>query len=120
MRDQKVEELRSTHELGLDVQELIREFGEVRDRWMSEDLSSWLACNRAYDMVPDVMMEMVARGAEVYIITTKQKRFCQALLEDFGIELPADHIFALEDGPKPAVLKSLLARPEHGARGLQR
>lgn len=107
MRDQKVEEL------GLDVQELIREFGEVRDRWMSDDLASWLACNKAYDMVPDVMMEMVGRGSEVYIITTKQKRFAQALLEDFGIELPADHIFALEDGPKPAVLKSLLGRPEY-------
>jgi len=107
MRDQKVEEL------GLEVQELIREFGEVRDRWMSDDLGSWLACNKAYDMVPDVMMEMVARGAEVYIITTKQKRFAQALLEDFGVELPADHIFALEDGPKPAVLKSLLGRPEY-------
>jgi len=107
MRDEKLDEMK------LDVQELIQQYGEVRERWMSEDLESWLACNKAYDTVPDVMVEMVSRGAEVFIITTKQKRFAQALLEDFGVELPEEKVFALEDGPKTQVLKSLLARPEY-------
>ncbi|CAJ1382828.1 unnamed protein product [Effrenium voratum] len=107
MRDEKLDEMK------LDVQELIQQYCEVRERWMSEDLESWLACNKAYDTVPDVMVEMVSRGAEVFIITTKQKRFAQALLEDFGVELPEEKLFALEDGPKTQVLKSLLARPEY-------
>ncbi|CAK9109592.1 unnamed protein product [Durusdinium trenchii] len=107
LRDEKVRELK------LDVQGLIKGFGEVRDKWMAEDLKSWFGTNRAYDRVPDVIIQMLSSGAEVFVITTKQKRFAEALLQDFGIKLPAGHVFALEDGPKTEVLKSLLARAEY-------
>lgn len=107
IRDQKIAELQ------LDVEELIKGFGDVRDRWMAEDLKSWFACNMAYDIVPDVMVEMLSRGAQVFVITTKQKRFAKALLQDFGVELPEANLFALEDGPKTKVLKSLLAKSEY-------
>lgn len=48
---------------------------------------------------------------EVFVITTKQKRFAKALLEDYDVPLAEDHLYALEDGPKTEVLKGLVARP---------
>mmetsp|Transcript_4469 Transcript_4469/g.13361 ORF Transcript_4469/g.13361 Transcript_4469/m.13361 type:complete len:213 (-) Transcript_4469:52-690(-) len=100
----------------LDPEEMIKEFGEVRDRWIAEEEDKWIARNRAYDLVPDCIDAMLDAGAEVFIITTKQRRFCEALLKDFQLDLPSEKVFALEDGPKTDVLKSLLAKPELAGR----
>uniref|UniRef100_A0A7S4V614 Uncharacterized protein n=1 Tax=Alexandrium monilatum TaxID=311494 RepID=A0A7S4V614_9DINO len=110
IRDQRMKEW------SLDTKEMIKEFGEVRDCWIAEDQERWLAINQPYEGVPDIMDAMMQAGAEVFIITTKQRRFCQALLDDFGLEFPAERLFALEDGPKTEVLRSLLARPELAGR----
>jgi len=107
------EEMRNmrVQEWGLDPREMIREYGEVRDRWIAADQVGWLGRNRAYDGVTDVMQAMMRGGAEVFVITTKQKRFCAALLKDFGLHFPEEKLFALEDGPKTEVLLGLLQRP---------
>jgi len=101
---------------GIDYKEMIEEFGTVRDEWIEKDVSSWLRRNRAYDMVPDCIEAMMAAGAEVFIITTKQRRFCTMLLREFDLEIPDDRIFALEDGPKLDVLRELLRRPDLAGR----
>jgi len=100
----------------LDPQDMIREYGEVRDKWMSEEKEKWLAYSQPYDGVPDILYAMQEAGAEAFIITTKQKRFCQALLDDWGLELKPGHLFGLEDGPKTQVLRDLLQRPELAGR----
>lgn len=107
---------RRVKEWNLEPEEMIREFGEVRDRWIEQDNEKWLSINQPYEGVPDIMDAMLEAGAEVFIITTKQRRFCQALLDDFGLELPSERLFALEDGPKTEVLRKLLARPELSGR----
>lgn len=54
--------------------QLVRLFGSVRDEWIATDLAGWLAPNRIYPGVADAMHAAVARGDEVYIVTTKQVR----------------------------------------------
>jgi len=103
-------------EWNLDKDEMIKEFGEVRDRWIAKEQTKWLALNEPYGVVPDCMDAMQEAGVEVFIITTKQRRFCQALLDDWGLELKPGHLFALEDGPKVGVLRDLLQRPELAGR----
>ncbi len=45
---------------------------QVRDEWIAADLSGWLAPNRIYDGVAPPIRAAIDRGAEVYIVTTKQ------------------------------------------------
>ena len=56
------------------------------------------------------MKEMLAKGTEVFVITTKQRRFATQLLNGYGVGLPSEQLYALEDGPKTQVLKALLKR----------
>lgn len=56
-------------------------------------------------------------SAEVYIITTKEARFCKLLLEKYGItSIPEDRIFGLGTGSKISVLKKLVAMPHAAGR----
>lgn len=51
-------------------------------------------------------------SAPVYIITTKQARFCNLLLERYGVtKIPEENVFGLGSGSKISVLKKLLAMP---------
>merc|ERR1719198_1222535 len=97
---------------GLDKATMIEEFGAVRDKWISTNKEQWLKINQPYPSVPDVVDAMQQSEAEVFIITTKQRRFVNLLMEDFGLEFPQDHLFTLEDPPKVEVLRSLTQRPD--------
>lgn len=96
----------------LDKEALMKGYGEIRDDWIGSKPDNWLAASPPFPGVPDLLNAMIAGGAEVFIITTKQRRFAEALIKHYGIDLPADHLFALEDGPKMQVLKDLVKRPE--------
>lgn len=51
--------------------------------------------------------------APVYIITTKQTRFCVLLLEKYGVKnISEDHVYGLGTGSKTSVLKKLLKSPD--------
>ena len=54
-----------------DVFQLVELFGTTRDAWIEEDLQGWLAPNRIYPGVPDVLRALLDRQ-ETYIVTTKQ------------------------------------------------
>jgi hypothetical protein len=51
--------------------QLVELFGSVRDNWIAEDLSGWLAPNRIYPGVADAVAAAMQQS-EVYIVTTKQ------------------------------------------------
>ena len=51
--------------------QLVERFGTARDTWIAADLSSWLAPNRIYSGVADVLRSLKQRE-DVYIVTTKQ------------------------------------------------
>lgn len=55
-------------------------FGSTRDEWMAADIKGWLAPNRIYPGIADVLKDLIARE-EVYIVTTKQVRFKRAAQE---------------------------------------
>lgn len=51
--------------------QLVKLFGHVRDSWIAEDLSGWLAPNRIYPGVAEAINAALQHD-EVYIVTTKQ------------------------------------------------
>ena len=86
---------------GVRRDECIEAYARTRDAWLEEDLESWLEANAFYEGAIEALRAVVeAESTEVYIVTTKQRRFAQALLSDAGIELDDDRIFGLGSGPK--------------------
>ncbi|KAM7472217.1 hypothetical protein LguiA_010400 [Lonicera macranthoides] len=93
---------------------LVDLFGKVRDEWIDKDLATWIGANRFYPGVPDALKFASSR---VYIVTTKQGRFADALLRELaGVTIPPERIFGLGTGPKVEVLKQL--QKKHANQGL--
>jgi len=66
----------------LDRKALVALFGRVRDEWIARDLRGWLAPNATYGPeVAGAVRACLARGDEVFVVTTKQAQFTAALLE---------------------------------------
>ncbi|DBA77981.1 TPA: hypothetical protein ACH3X1_009137 [Trebouxia sp. C0004] len=89
--------------------ELVDLFGSVRDAWIADDLHGWLDANDIYAGLPDDLAA-AQKQAELYIVTTKQARFTEALMKDKAkVDFSADRIFSTaETGqPKSEVLKQL-------------
>lgn len=80
---------------GLDRPALVRLFGDTRDQWMREDLKGWLASHGTYPGTIDALREALGRHA-VYILTTKQERFVEAILAENGVQFPAGVIYGLD------------------------
>ncbi|XP_061997642.1 uncharacterized protein LOC133715240 [Rosa rugosa] len=92
-------------EWGEDRDGLIDLFGKVRDEWMEQDLKTWIGANRLYPGVPDALK---FTSSTIYVVTTKQSRFADALLRELaGVTIPPERIFGLGSGPKVEVLKQL-------------
>lgn len=91
-------------------EQLIDAFGSTRDEWIQNDLNSWIQSNRIF---PGIIEAINFSQAQVFIITTKQKRFCQLLLEQNGItNVQENRIYGLGSGSKISVLKEIIAMPE--------
>eukprot|EP00262_Sarcandra_glabra_P010092 TRINITY_DN24985_c0_g1_i1.p1 TRINITY_DN24985_c0_g1~~TRINITY_DN24985_c0_g1_i1.p1 ORF type:complete len:269 (+),score=61.22 TRINITY_DN24985_c0_g1_i1:63-869(+) len=90
---------------------LVDLFGKVRDEWIEKDLPGWIGANRFYPGVADALR---FASSSVYIVTTKQSRFADALLRELaGVTIPSDRIYGLGTGPKVKVLKQLQGKPEN-------
>jgi len=90
---------------------LVDLFGKVRDEWIDKDLAGWIGANRFYPGIADALK---FASSELYIVTTKQSRFADALLQQLaGITLPPHRIYGLGSGPKVEVLKQIQKKPEH-------
>ncbi|KAK7394755.1 hypothetical protein VNO78_15292 [Psophocarpus tetragonolobus] len=91
--------------------DLIDLFGKVRDEWLEHDFATWIGANRLYPGVSDALK---FASSKVYIVTTKQSRFADALLRELaGVTIPPERIYGLGSGPKVEVLKQLQKKPEH-------
>ena len=96
----------------LDRQALVELFGKTRDDWIARDLDGRLAPNRIYAGVPEAMDQLMVEH-EVYIVTTKQARFTEMILERMAfIDFPSDRIFSqtVSGKPKSEVLQMLQER----------
>lgn len=90
---------------------LVDLFGKIRDEWIDKDLATWIGANRFYPGVPDALQFASSR---IYIVTTKQSRFADALLRELGgVTIPPERLYGLGTGPKVEVLKKLQKLPEH-------
>lgn len=103
---------RMINEEFIDIDRLIRLFGQTRDAWITADLPDWIGRHQFYDGVVDALNQS---DVPTYIITTKEKRFVLALCDAAGLRIPGAHVFGLEKGRKSAVLAEL-SRRHQGAR----
>mgnify|MGYP002784586692 CR=1 FL=1 len=93
----------------LDPKQLATEVDGTRDRWIDADLESWLAEHRFYPGVCDRLKAILASDTNVAIISTKEGRFIQQLLQQQGIDLTNLQLFGKETKrPKGDILLELM------------
>jgi phosphoglycolate phosphatase-like HAD superfamily hydrolase len=89
------------------AQEVARMVDGIRDRWIEQDLPSWLSEHRFYPGVVDWLKSL----DNFAIISTKEGRFIQQLLAQVEIDIPADRLFGKEKlRPKYETLRQLKQR----------
>lgn len=94
---------------GLPPARLAAEVDGIRDRWIATDPESWLAEQVFYPGVIE-RLAIWLQTLEVVIISTKEGRFIQQLLQRQGIDLTHLQIFGKEvQQPKHEILRSLKA-----------
>ncbi len=100
----------------LDPKRLAATVDGVRDRWIANDLGSWLAEHRFYPGVIARLKTVLASPVHAIIISTKEKRFIQQLLQQQGVDLTNLRIYGKEtQQPKFAILRELKAKFGHEA-----
>ena len=93
---------------GLDKSQSVSALDGVRDRWIKDDLQSWLSLHRFYPGVVEKLSEWLGQDLPLYIVSTKEGRFIEALLAQSGIDFPVDRIFGKEvKRPKYETLRLL-------------
>ncbi|MDZ8186289.1 MAG: HAD family hydrolase [Nostoc sp. ChiSLP02] len=101
-----------TPQILLDNKLVAREIGakldNVRDEWIATDLEGWLSLHKFYPGVIEKIKLTLASGVKLYIVTTKEGRFVQELLQQEGVILPTTAIFGKEvKRPKYEILREL-------------
>lgn len=97
-------------DFGISKEQLILEFSKTRDRQISSDIKLWASRNSIYPSMLDIFP---LKNKKNIIITTKQKRYVQAILNHYHIECPhEDDIFDLDNpyGSKSKVLLEVCKR----------
>ena len=96
---------------GLEKQQVVQKLDGVRDSWIEHDLDGWLSLHRFYPGVIELLQKIVNSSIELYIITTKEGRFVQKLLQQQGINLSTSKIIGKESKrPKYETLRILRDR----------
>ena len=106
---------RFINELGADTALLKQLFGETRDQWIQHARNEWIAMNPLFDGIADKLQAL--KGQIWYVVTTKQERFVEQILQAAQVDLPID-IYGLDRKmEKQAVLLELLER--HGKQRIR-
>ncbi|MEO1508751.1 MAG: HAD family hydrolase, partial [Cyanobacteria bacterium J06633_23] len=80
-----------------------------RDHWIATDLDDWLAQHRFYPNMLAVLKASLEKRP-TYIVSTKEGRFIQQLLNQSGVAMPPDKILGKEvKRPKYETLRLLTA-----------
>ncbi|BAY64297.1 hypothetical protein NIES22_43930 [Calothrix brevissima NIES-22] len=98
----------------LQAREVAAILDNSRDRWIANDLDGWLSLHRFYPGVIDKIKATVASNIKLYIITTKEGRFVQQLLQQAGVDLAPIVIFGKEEKrPKYEIIRELIQNAEY-------
>ncbi len=110
--DKKEELLRKSKQRIDDLKKL---FGETRDVWIRHSPDEWIRMNPLFPGIAH-KLRMLANGENWYIVTTKQERFVEKILDANRIHLTSRRIFGLDRNmSKQEVLLDLLALHPSGA-----
>ncbi|PPS40622.1 HAD family hydrolase [Chroococcidiopsis sp. TS-821] len=81
----------------------------LRDRWIRDDLASWLNLHSFYPGVIAKLNSWLNSPLQVFIVTTKEGRFVRQLLAQQGIQLSENSVFGKENKrPKYEILYELI------------
>ena len=80
-------------QLGADSTLLKQLFGETRDQWIQYARDEWIAMNPLFEGVAEKLQKL--SGQNWYIVTTKQERFVEQILQANQVDLPVD-IYGLD------------------------
>jgi phosphoglycolate phosphatase-like HAD superfamily hydrolase len=98
----------------LQAKEIGAKLDNLRDEWINTDLDGWLSLHKFYSGVVEKIQATVGSEVKLYIITTKEGRFVQQLLQQQGINLPPAAIFGKEvKRPKYEILQELIQAAEN-------
>ncbi|MCC5643727.1 HAD family hydrolase [Nostoc sp. CHAB 5824] len=93
----------------LQAKEIAAKLDKQRDEWITTDLDGWLSLHRFYPGVIEKIKLTLDNGVKLYIVTTKEGRFVQQLLQQEGVNLPAEAIIGKEvKRPKYEILRELI------------
>ncbi len=94
---------------GVAAAQLANEIDGVRDRWITTDVKSWLAEHEFYPGIIPQLQTWLTSPLEVIIISTKEGRFIQQLLQQHSVDFTKLKILGKEvKRSKPETLRSLL------------
>lgn len=92
----------------LSVEDLKMLFGETRDVWIQNSPDEWIRMNPLFPGIAH-KLRMLANEENWYIVTTKQERFVEKILDANRIHSPSQRIFGLDRNmSKQEVLLDLL------------
>ncbi len=92
---------------GLDTADLKQAFAQTRDTWITQQPDAWLAMNPLFSGVANTLNQLTQQ-APCFLVTTKQARFAQRILEGHQVSWPMERIHGLERGlAKADILKEL-------------
>lgn len=98
----------------LQAKEIGAKLDKQRDEWITTDLDGWLSLHRFYPGVIEKIKLTLDSGVKVYIVTTKEGRFVQQLLQKEGVNLSAELIIGKEvKRPKYEILRDLKQEVEN-------
>ena len=93
---------------GLSKAQSVQALDGVRDRAIETDLQGWLALHRFYPGILDKLRALLKSNLPLYIVSTKEGRFIEALLLQSGVDFPSDRIIGKEvKRPKYETLRLL-------------
>jgi phosphoglycolate phosphatase-like HAD superfamily hydrolase len=97
-------------EENLHVAEIGKQLDQIRDRWIAEDVNGWLALHRFYPGIVERLRSLLASSVKPVIVTTKEGRFVEQLLQQQNIKMPSEWIIGKEvKRSKHQTLRELLA-----------
>jgi phosphoglycolate phosphatase-like HAD superfamily hydrolase len=93
----------------LNAKEVGTKLDTLRDEWIAKDLHNWLGLHRFYPGVIKKLKATLGSNVILYIITTKEGRFVQELLQKEAVNLSPEFIFGKEKKrPKYEILRELI------------
>jgi phosphoglycolate phosphatase-like HAD superfamily hydrolase len=82
----------------------------ARDDAIRRNLDGWLAGQALYPGMAERLRAILRSDVVIYIITTKEGRFAQTLLETHGVAVPQERVWGKERARPKAELLRVLAR----------